>query len=122
MRVQDENGNWVDPRATKASPICPRCSNDMERHGSVGVVHNDGEWDAETERFDCPDGHTILVLDTDRIDEVEGYEKVEGHGLNFTGCLSTSKLCETCRVVGHDTCSMTDGCACCDETKRQLSS
>jgi len=27
--------------------------------------------------------------------------------------------CQTCLVPEHDTCSMTDGCPCCDETKLQ---
>jgi hypothetical protein len=63
--------------------ICPRCNKEMLLHGTVGVVHNDGEWDAETERFDCPNGHTILVLETARIDDVEGYERDLGHGLTF---------------------------------------
>lgn len=87
-------------RATKAPPICPHCGNDMKDIGSVGVVQNDGEWDAECQRFDCPDGHTILVLDTERI--------------------TPDERCELCRVPEHDACSMTDGCPCCEDTKRQL--
>ena len=63
--------------------ICPRCNKNMEMIGSLGIVHNDGAWDAETERFDCPDGHTILILETSRIDEIEGYDPSEGHGLHW---------------------------------------
>jgi hypothetical protein len=34
-----------------------------------------GKWDAETERFDCPDGHSILVVDTFTIEGIEGYHE-----------------------------------------------
>lgn len=108
----------------KAPPICPRCGQNMDFIGSVGVYQADHEWDAETDRFDCPEGHTILVLDTNRIDEVEGYDKAEGHGLNLK-IGSPSKLCETCKVIEHaggsvHVCSMTDGCPCCEDTKQKL--
>jgi hypothetical protein len=61
----------VVERSTTAPPVCPRCGNDMDEVGSVGIVHNDGEWDAEVERYDCPEGHTIFVAETDRIDPEE---------------------------------------------------
>ncbi len=55
-------------RETKmAPPICPRCGQDMTEIGSVGIIHHDGDWDAQAERFDCRAGHTIFLIETDRI-------------------------------------------------------
>lgn len=36
------------------------------------------------------------------------------------GYLNDPEYCMECRVEHHDACSMTEGCPCCDETRRQL--
>jgi len=55
----------------------------MEMIGSVGIIQNDHEWEAEAERFDCPCGHSILVVETNRIEGLEGYDPNDGHGLSW---------------------------------------
>lgn len=54
-------------RERETQPICPHCRAEMQEIGSVGIVQNDQEWDAECDRYDCPNGHTVLVLETKRI-------------------------------------------------------
>jgi hypothetical protein len=51
---------------------CPWCRTkdiEMDHVGSVGVTLHDGG-DAQADRFDCPNGHTALVITTP--DEEEG--------------------------------------------------
>ena len=45
--------------------ICPLCDCDLRKMDPVGItVHEAG--DAQADRFDCPEGHTLLVVETDR--------------------------------------------------------
>ena len=48
-------------------PRCPLCGCDTAFIGSVGIVQADGEWDAQADRIDCPEGHTFLIVATDRL-------------------------------------------------------
>jgi len=47
---------------------CPNCGQNMIFIGSAGIVDYDGDWDAQADRYDCPEGHTVFVVDTDRLD------------------------------------------------------
>ncbi len=49
-----------------------------------------------------------LLVDTARVQDDEDADE------------DKDEYCKECRVEDHDTCSMTDGCPCCDNTKRNV--
>lgn len=53
---------------TKA--LCPVDGEPLKEVNDCGIVDYDGNWDAQATRFDCPNGHTILVVSTDCIVEM----------------------------------------------------
>jgi predicted amidohydrolase len=57
---------------TNTNGICPHCNTTLTFDGSCGIVDYDGEWEAQAERYYCPNGHTIFVVDTDREEENTG--------------------------------------------------
>ncbi len=50
---------------------CPSCGSTLTLIGSVGIVQADQEWDAQADRFDCEQGHTCLVVQTERLEDTE---------------------------------------------------
>lgn len=51
--------------------ICPLCGCDLKFIGSLGIVGWESDWDAQADRYDCPEGHSLLVVQTFRLPEVE---------------------------------------------------
>jgi hypothetical protein len=59
---------------------CPEDGLSLSLLGSVGIVHWDDVWEAETMRYKCPNGHMIFIADeetTKAIDEAEDNERAE---------------------------------------------
>lgn len=49
--------------------LCPMDGEPLEEVGDCGIVDYDGNWDAQSTRFDCPNGHTVLVIKTESVIE-----------------------------------------------------
>jgi len=65
VHYQDIEFCTIVRRSEPALCLCPYCKGELTEIGSVGIIQNDDEWEAETTRFDCPNGHTVLICDTD---------------------------------------------------------
>jgi hypothetical protein len=50
---------------------CPECGCTLVPVGSVGICDHDGTWDAQADRWDCPEGHTFLIVETARLEPEE---------------------------------------------------
>ncbi|PYQ25643.1 MAG: hypothetical protein DMF56_26990 [Acidobacteria bacterium] len=47
---------------------CPDCLAPLRFIGAIGLTLHDRENDAQADRYDCPNGHTVLTISTDRIE------------------------------------------------------
>lgn len=51
---------------------CPECGCTLKHIGSVGIIvlgDDQSDNDAQADRWDCPEGHTFLIVDTERMPE-----------------------------------------------------
>lgn len=56
---------------SKPHGTCPSDGKPLEFIGSAGIIDADTRWEAETDRYRCPDGHMIFIADSKPIDEAE---------------------------------------------------
>jgi hypothetical protein len=54
-------------RTMRAKLHCSICGCDLKHVGSCGIVDYENRWDAQADRYDCPEGHTLLVVESDRL-------------------------------------------------------
>jgi hypothetical protein len=61
-----------------AKIFCPVDGSPMEHTGDQGIVDYDGNWEAQSTRYECADGkHTIFVIDSDAILELPAFEAAD---------------------------------------------
>lgn len=56
-------------KPAEVPPICPKCGSDMNACGPVKIIEAEGLWELEANQFDCDDGHTILLFDSEKMHE-----------------------------------------------------
>ena len=48
--------------------LCPVCGTELVHVGDHGIVDYDGDWDAQSMKYECKSGrHTIFVVDSDAL-------------------------------------------------------
>lgn len=44
--------------------LCPVCGTELVHVGDHGIVDYDGDWDAQSMKYECNGGHTVFVVDS----------------------------------------------------------
>ncbi len=61
---------------------CPFDGCDLRHVGSLGVRgygdYPEDAWDAQADRWDCPEGHSFLIVDTARLEPFDAEQNPEG--------------------------------------------
>ncbi len=68
LKIADE---VIPMKPAEVPVICPKCGSDMYARGPVRIIEADGLWELKANQFDCDDGHTILLFDSEKMEDSE---------------------------------------------------